>query len=500
VGDVRLTTVVDGRRIFLREIICISGQLLRQSSVAPTSLGKRASIVSKGVSKNTGRKASPRCRAALLLNLLGCVSGGAAVSFAAASPVVMGAFGIAADYAVYTMKKSRLQAAADAAALAATRELSVIGSGGSGSGSGSASAKTASAAMAGAASTGGGPIEDIARSYVQSALPKDSSTTSTGVSIDDAAGSVQVTVTDNWKPFFAHFLGADITPIVAHARAELVGESKVCVIATIANGAGGVSVTKNAHLEGNGCSIYSNSTNSAGFYLGNGSSVKADLVCSAGGVFNSGAMTGTQVLTDCPPLPDPLASRAPPSFGACDYTNTKISSGAVTLNPGVYCGGITISKTAKVTFAPGNYIIKNGLFLVMDTASVTGKNVAFYLTGSASLLQFFGDATIDLSGAEEGEMAGLLFFEDPSTSGLLRIHNIRSSRAYNLTGTIYLPKGNLLVDPTAPVGEKSAYTAIIAKRLIVDNGPSLVLNTNYGATKVPVPDGIRSAAEVVLAN
>jgi hypothetical protein len=68
-----------------------------------------------------------------------------------------------------------------------------------------------------------------------------------------------------------------------------------------------------------------------------------------------------------------------------------------------------------------------------------------------------------------------------------------------LTGTIYLPKGNLLVDPTANVAEKSAYTAIIAKRLVVENGPSLVLNTNYGATKVPVPDGIRSAADVVLA-
>ena len=95
-------------------------------------------------------------------------------------------------------------------------------------------------------------------------------------------------------------------------------------------------------------------------------------------------------------------------------------------------------------------------------------------------------------------MAGLLFFEDPN-SGPLRIHNIRSAHAYNLTGTIYLPKGNLLVDPTANVAEKSAYTAIIAKRLIVDNGPSLVLNTNYGATKVPVPAGIRSSADVVLA-
>ena len=94
-------------------------------------------------------------------------------------------------------------------------------------------------------------------------------------------------------------------------------------------------------------------------------------------------------------------------------------------------------------------------------------------------------------------MAGLLFFED-ANSTLFRIHNIRATNAFNLTGTIYLPRGFLLVDPAATVAAKSAYTAIIAKRLLVENGPSLVLNTDYASTQVPVPDGIRSSADVVL--
>lgn len=429
--------------------------------------------------------------AAAVRRFLKCTAAGTAVTFALSAPVVLGAVGAATDVAIFNMKKSDLQAAADAAALAATRELSVISAGPT-----AAAAKSTS----GTASKGsGGPVEDIAQSYVLASLNEGSSATSTAVEVDDAAGAVKVTVTDNWKPFFAHFLGADITPIVVSARAELVGETKVCVIATITSGLGAVSITKNARLEASGCSVHSNSTNSSGFYLGSGASVSADLVCSAGGVYNKGAMSGTEVVTDCPPLADPLATRAPPPVGSCDHTSTVISSGSVTLNPGVYCGGITVTNTAKVTFAPGNYVIKDGLFLVSGNASITGSNVAFYLTGALSLIQFLGDATIDLSGAEDGPMAGLLFFEDPA-SGLFRIHNIRSTHAYNLTGTIYLPKGNLLVDPTAAVGEKSAYTAIIVKRLIVDNGPSLVLNTNYGATKVPVPDGIRSGADVVLAD
>jgi Flp pilus assembly protein TadG len=422
---------------------------------------------------------------------LRCVAGGTAVTFAVSAPAVLGGAGVATDFAIFSMKRNTLQAAADAAALAATRELSVIGSGTS------ASAMAASAA----ASTGspdGGPIDSIARSYVQTALADEEGVISTSVEIDDASGAVKVSVQDNWRPFFAHFLGADITPIKVSARAELVGESKVCVIALTTSGIGAVSLTKNAHLEAKGCSVYSNSTNSTGFYLGSGSSIVADVVCSAGGVYNKGAMSGTEVLTDCPAIADPLASRAKPSVGACDYQNTVISGTAATLSPGVYCGGIWVTKGGSVTFKEGNYVIKDGPFVVTDTSKVTGRNVAFYLTGLLSLIQFFDQATIDLSGAEDGPMAGLLFFEDPSV-GILRIHNIRATNAYNLTGTIYLPKGNLLVDPTANVAEKSAYTAIIAKRLVVENGPSLVLNTNYGATKVPVPDGIRSAADVVLA-
>jgi len=176
---------------------------------------------------------------------------------------------------------------------------------------------------------------------------------------------------------------------------------------------------------------------------------------------------------------------------------TIINKKTVTLSPGVYCGGITVMNGSNVTFSPGNYIIKDGPFIVKDTSKIKGKNVAFYLTGLLSLIQFFDNATIDLSGAEDGVMAGLLFFEDPSST-VLRVHNIRASNAFNLTGTIYLPKGNLMVDPAAAVAQQSAYTAIIVNKLTVDNGPSLVLNTNYGGTSVPVPDGIRASADVVL--
>jgi hypothetical protein len=243
--------------------------------------------------------------------------------------------------------------------------------------------------------------------------------------------------------------------------------------------------------------IYSNSTNSGSVYLGDTSSIEANAVCTAGGVRDNGSLNGEKVVTDCPVLSDPLAGRPTPPVGTCTENNMQLSSGTHDLKPGVYCGGLRVSGDAVVNLAPGDYVIKDGFFAVYDKGTVRGKDVGFYLSGSKALLHFLQDATIELAGRESGVMAGMLVYDDPKGS-LLRIHSISARNAHTLTGTIYIPKGNLIVDPTATVGERSAYTAIVAKRLIVQNGPTLVLNTNYDDTPVPVPEGIRATADVHL--
>ena len=180
-------------------------------------------------------------------------------------------------------------------------------------------------------------------------------------------------------------------------------------------------------------------------------------------------------------------------------TDLVIGTGVVTLKPGVYCGGITINGDAKVVFCEGDYIIKDGPFRIADNADVTGEHAGFYMTGKTSAIDFSGNATIDLVGPRDGVMAGLLFFDDRNTPGL-RLHKINAKHANRLEGTIYLPKGILLIDPEGTVAEKSAYTAIIAMSLVLENGPELVLNADYDATDVPVPEGIKGETAVVLAN
>lgn len=400
--------------------------------------------------------------------------GQTAVMLALSLPVLLGGVGVATDFSLYNMKKAKLQGAADQAAIAGARELSL--------------ARQDNQTIA-------ATTDMIARAYVNN----ESLDLKVNTEVINADGKVKVAVSEIWTPLFAHLIDSDVTPITAEATAGLFGESKLCVLALSPTGSGAVSMIDKSSLEAKGCTVYSNSSHASSVYMGGSASMEAQHICTVGGVMDNGSVNAGKIATDCPVLADPLKSRLGLPVGVCGFNKLQFKTGSHVLEPGVYCGGLTISGDAVVTLAPkGEYIIKDGPLVVTDKATLQGKDVGIYLTGTFGVLNFMMSATIDLSGRETGPMAGMLLFDDPSNKSLLRIHNISATNARNLTGTIYMPNANLLVDPTATVGEDSAYTAIVVKRLVVQGGPTLVLNTNYNETSVPVPQGIRSSADVML--
>ena len=104
-------------------------------------------------------------------------------------------------------------------------------------------------------------------------------------------------------------------------------------------------------------------------------------------------------------------------------------------------------------------------------------------------------------------MAGLLFSSDKDNplarevgrgAGLKDGHVIRSDNARRLVGTIYLPDDKLVIDGDRPVADLSEYTVIIARAFELNNGPNLVLQTDYAISDIPVPKGVgpRASGEV----
>lgn len=411
----------------------------------------------------------------LLSRIMEADNGNIALSTAAALPFLMGAFGMATDYANLYLLKSRLQAAADGAAMAASREFGMTNK---------AQSKT---------------IEATAAAYLDHELEsqKKLGAFELTADVDHEKSTVTISLSLAWTPFFSHFIDGTVTPVIVGATAQFIGSRNLCVLTLDPKSTKALHLDKRAKISAKACTIYSDSAHRQAIRLDQDSSMVAAHICAVGGVQAKTDAVDPTPMTDCPVVPDPLAGRLAPEIKGCDYNKIKVVDQDVDLSPGVYCGGLTISGSSRATFSPGLYVIQDGPLAITGQAVVEGTGVGFFLTGDKAVLNIAGGDSIRLSGAEEGPLAGLLFFEDRS-SPMGRVHNISSSSVREMTGTIYLPNGKLLVKPNAQVAEESAYTAIVTYQLELDEGPELVLNSDYGATTVPVPQGIKAAGEVVL--
>jgi hypothetical protein len=290
--------------------------------------------------------------------------------------------------------------------------------------------------------------------------------------------------------------GTTSRQLVANSVARVVGRPNICVLGLDPSEGGTISLEQHALVTGQDCAVFSNSSHSNGIKAKNSSTLTARFICSRGGKEGGPGNFSPEPVTDCPSFEDPLAMRPEPAAQSCLETGLIIDGGTRTLQPGTYCGGITVKGGATVTLDPGIYIIKSGPLLVTGGAELRGEYVGFYYTGTGALFNFTQSSTISLSAPKDGMMAGLLMFESRSQS-TSAVHRIMSDNARVLLGTIYLPRGVLKIDANNPIADQSAYTAIVARAMRLYGGPHLVLNTNYNLTPIPVPDGIKGADQPV---
>jgi Flp pilus assembly protein TadG len=388
-------------------------------------------------------------------------------------PVALLIVGSVIDFGQASNQKQRLQNIVDKAALTAAREL------------GLSDAKEESVAAMVQASV----VAKVTANGNGDAVPEIVTT------INGTPLEVSVRARQKTTPFFGGGFGFAPIQLEVTAVARIVGQPNICLLALESMEPGALFLIDSARMTGNNCSVFSNSRSSSGLMVRDNAVLTAQTVCSSGGVLKSGTIA-PDALMDCPSFDDPLASRGEPVLGACEYTNTKIKDSKTTLRPGVYCGGLSISGTSDVSFEPGVYSIKDGIFELKDRAMLTGTNVSVQL-GPATWFYFGADTAVSLSASKNGPLAGLLFFASRQQSKLIT-HTILSKNAQLLVGTVYLPNNSLIIDGDSDVGGASAYTAIVARRVVLLNGPNLVLNANYDQTDVPVPAGIRGADQPVM--
>jgi len=415
---------------------------------------------------------------------------GTALVFALTLPVLVSAVGGGVDYSLASVTQTKMKSVADSAALASARELQL-------------------------AQMDASKITVIANNVINSLIQDVTSQ----INVDFSAMTVEVTLQKNYTPVFVNWMS---TALHASATARMSGSMPLCVLGLNPSAPETINLDQSALMTAPGCLVQSNSSDKKGLAAKHSAVLQAGLICSVGGkTQTSNANFSPAPTTDCPVLPNPLSSRVAPPVGACISTDTVIDGGSASLQPGVYCGGLKLTNGAVVVLSKGIFIIKDGPLVVDTGASISGTEVGIYLTGNGANLTFDADTTVSLSAPKDGPLAGLLIFDDPSgapapalkpksgrgaagralKTGAPRQHQILSDNARNLLGTIYMPQGEIIIDATQPIADKSAYTVLVVNQLHLYSGPNLMLNSDYSATEVPVPPGVGPyGAKIFLSN
>jgi len=392
-------------------------------------------------------------------------------TFALSLVPVMGMVGAAVDYTRANDIRFGLQAALDAAVLAGARDSTV-------------NWRNVALAMFNANLTSGG-ASVAAPTFTKS--------------VD---GIYSGSVTANVPTSFMGLMGTSSIALRAQSQAALSGSSpqQFCVLALSSNAQPAVKLTGNASIDIDApqCIFQVNSNSAGAVYLNGNTSISSARNCFVGAATTVGNATISPAPDFmCKPVPDPFADFVKPSVGPCDYVNFSASGQkSITVQPGVYCGGMQFSGGVTVTFAPGLFVIKDGALVASGGTSYTGIGVSFFLTGAGAGVQFSGQAGWHLVASPSGPFAGFVFFLDPHgpTGYAATSSQLSGTAEMYFEGVIYLPKQSVTLSGSSEAFAPSPYTAFIVDTLDISGNGSMVINNDTSKTSVPVPAALQVAA------
>ena len=301
---------------------------------------------------------------------------------------------------------------------------------------------------------------------------------------------LQVTITQQVKTIFMGALNGGYMTATARSVAQITP----CIY-TIGTGAlqNQSLMVFTGSLLGDSCPVYSTSIN----VLSNGHiAVEAVNVSGSASSSSNAGFVYPSPLYNVPVVPDPLAYVTSPSFGSCNHTSYKLTSGTATLSPGTYCKGLNISN-ATVTLNPGLYIITGGA--TWSNATVSGAGVTLFFTsgGGGGYGQFLiqNGSNVTISAANDnsaGATPGILVFGDRNWVATAAQDFQLISSTMSGDGIWYIPHAGLevwsAVNYTAP-----HYLGVVADNIFTAgtiftpvNNYSYVATGNPFRTKAPL--------------
>lgn len=294
---------------------------------------------------------------------------------------------------------------------------------------------------------------------------------------------VTATASSTNNTLFSYLMGFATTKAVAQATA---GVSQyvpaTCVYILDPSGQNAINAS-NAFQLNSECGLAVNSSNSdAVSVVGSARLTVPSLTIVGGYQVNNGGSISVTPSTGAAPSADPYGSLPAPSYSGCDHTNYSSGYGTFTLNPGVYCGGLSVNNGARVTFNPGTYIINGGSFNLGGGTTSSGSGVTFYLTGTNSTygsVDIGNGITTTLTAPTSGTYQGILFFQDRNITSSVQA-SIEGGASMQLGGAIYFPTTTL--NYANGSSTTNYYASVVVKDLVLAGGAYVKYDSTGQAT------------------
>jgi Flp pilus assembly protein TadG len=246
-------------------------------------------------------------------------------------------------------------------------------------------------------------------------------------------------------PFFSMFTKSGST-VRANATAAIVENGRFCMLSLYDGTDTGIDLGGNTELN-LGCGIASNARGTSAVTSTGSASVTASPVMAVGGV-PAGNYNGARLQPYSAEQRDPYASVPDPAAQPGPCPAIEVRNGETrAITPGCYS---EIKVKGTLTMAPGDYYINGGNIEFGSGANVSGSNLTMILTGpngQAGTFDTDGHPTLNLSASESGVHKGLLLYRDRRAAENSITLNGGASAV--LTGAIYLPRTNVLVNGNA---------------------------------------------------
>ena len=394
--------------------------------------------------------------------------GASAITFALALPVIIGGIVMTVEIGHWRLKKSRLQNAADMAAIAAARQMDI-----------NDNELSLYMAALGDAYENGFVIKE---GRLELNSPPKSGTYA-------GQPGVEVILHQKTPRYFSSLFSKGNVNIKSRAVVAMgtTPGTPNCVVGLEETAINGIVVSGDGAVIMEGCAIASNTSHSTSVYMRGSGQIKASCVYAVGGIVNPEKIEVNEC--DAPeegadPAADPYADITVPAdilAQPCKKPITTKGSKDMYLESGHYCLA-NIVGSAKIQLEDGGTFVFNGIGLGMKSTSsnLVGKNVTLIFTNGGI---FWGNVggSIDLTAKTTGEYAGIVFYGDRHTSDPTEYVTISANNSARIEGAIYFP-----VQPVKFAGgadTTSKCTRIIARQVDFTGGAKLT-NTDCSAVGV----------------